>query len=120
MSDGVCCDNRFEIIHKVKEHLIEATNIEMRPEEMAVVDNILFRLWQCGYFDLEKNDASKVIPLPKKASIYRYSLEVFSDNNELVAFDYKDRCWVKLNIENDKVTYTPTEVKNWISRPTKE
>lgn len=48
---GVCGDNRFEIIAKVKEHLIKATNIEMHPEELAQVDNILFRLWQLNYFN---------------------------------------------------------------------
>lgn len=48
---NVCGDNRFEIIAKVKEHLIKATNIEMHPEELAQVDNILFRLWQLNYFN---------------------------------------------------------------------
>lgn len=33
-------DNRFEIIHKVKEHLVKHTNIETQPEEMAVVNSI--------------------------------------------------------------------------------
>ena len=33
MSD-VCGDNRFEIIAKAKEDLIESTNIEMSPDEM--------------------------------------------------------------------------------------
>lgn len=44
-----CEDNRFEIIKKAKDYLLEYTNIESRPEEMAVIDNILFRLWQCGW-----------------------------------------------------------------------
>lgn len=48
--NGVCGDNRFEIIAKVKEHLLKATNIEMHPEKLAQADNILFRLWQLGYF----------------------------------------------------------------------
>lgn len=58
--NGICGDNRFEIIAKVKEHLIEATNIEMCPEELAHVDSILFRLWQLDYFNqskLEKENA---------------------------------------------------------------
>ena len=50
---GVCGDNRFEIIAKVKEHLIKATNIESQPKELEQLDNILFRLWQLGYFNLE-------------------------------------------------------------------
>lgn len=40
MSD-VCGDNRFEIIEAYKKNLIEDTNIESRPDEMAVIDNIL-------------------------------------------------------------------------------
>lgn len=47
--DEVCNDNRFEIIKAAKQRLIEATNIESRPEEMAVLDSILFRLWQMGW-----------------------------------------------------------------------
>ncbi len=42
MSD-ICGDNRFEIIAEYKKQLIEGTNIESCPEEMAVIDSILFR-----------------------------------------------------------------------------
>ena len=47
------CDDRFEIISKAKKHIIEATNIEMSPKEMEVLDNFLFRCWQMGWL---KND----------------------------------------------------------------
>lgn len=47
----ICGDNRFEIISKAKEALIESTNIEDSPEEMAVLDNFLFRCWQMGWLD---------------------------------------------------------------------
>lgn len=50
MSD-ICGDNRFELIEKYKQMLIENTNIEMEKDEMAVIDNILFRLWQMGWLD---------------------------------------------------------------------
>ena len=50
MSD-ICTDNRFELIAKYKAKLIEATNIETSADEMAVIDNILFRLWQMGWLD---------------------------------------------------------------------
>ena len=46
-----CTDNRFELIKKYKERLIEATNIETSKDEMAVIDNILFRFWQMGWLD---------------------------------------------------------------------
>lgn len=49
MNDGICDDNRFEIIEAAKQRLIEATNIEMCPDEMAVLDSILFRMWQMGW-----------------------------------------------------------------------
>lgn len=46
MSGEICTDNRFEIIAAYKKKLIEGTNIQSSPEEMAVIDNILFRFWQ--------------------------------------------------------------------------
>lgn len=39
----VCTDNRFEVIAVYKKMLVERTNIESRPDEMAVIDNVLFR-----------------------------------------------------------------------------
>lgn len=57
--NNICGDNRFELIEKYKKLLVEATNIETSPEEMKVIDTILFRFWQMGWLDkLEK-------PVPK-------------------------------------------------------
>ena len=47
----VCNDNRFELIEKYKQKLIETTNIETSAEEMKTIDNILFRFWQMGWLD---------------------------------------------------------------------
>lgn len=47
----MCGDNRFEIIARAKKALLEGTNIDMCPDEMAVIDNILFRCWQMGWLD---------------------------------------------------------------------
>lgn len=47
----LCTDNRFELIEKYRQRLIEATNIETRPDEMKVLDSILFRFWQMGWLD---------------------------------------------------------------------
>lgn len=44
-------DNRFVLIEKYKQRLIEGTNISDRQEEMAVLDSILFRFWQMGWLD---------------------------------------------------------------------
>lgn len=52
MCDIMCGDNRFELIAKYKQQLIEATNIESSPDEMAVIDDILFRFWQMGWLDI--------------------------------------------------------------------
>lgn len=39
-----CDDDRFELIDKAKRELLECTNIEKSgPEEVAVLDSILFR-----------------------------------------------------------------------------
>lgn len=60
MTYEICGDNRFEVIAKYKAKLIEGTNIETSPDEMAVIDNILFRFWQMGWLDaIEKQ-------IPKK------------------------------------------------------
>lgn len=56
----LCTDNRFELIEKYKQKLIDATNIEMAPDEMAVIDNILFRFWQMGWLDKLDADAVPV------------------------------------------------------------
>lgn len=47
----MCGDNRFEIISRAKKALLEGTNIDMCPDEMAVIDDILFRCWQMGWLD---------------------------------------------------------------------
>lgn len=44
-----CVDNRFKVIKRAKEHLLKATNIDSSPNEMEVLDNILFRCWQMGW-----------------------------------------------------------------------
>lgn len=53
-------DNRYELIGKYKKKLIESTNIETSEDEMKVIDNILFRMWQMGWLDrLEKQEPKK-------------------------------------------------------------
>lgn len=45
----ICGDNRFEIIEAAKKDIIESTNINTDPEEMAVLSRFLFRCWQMGW-----------------------------------------------------------------------
>lgn len=48
---NLCDENRIITIEKAKQALINGTNIEDSPEEMKVLDNILFRCWQMGWLD---------------------------------------------------------------------
>lgn len=57
----LCTDNRFELIEKYKQKLIDGTNIETAQDEMAVIDNILFRFWQMGWLDKLDADAVPVV-----------------------------------------------------------
>ena len=50
MNDALT-DNRFELISKAKKLLIESTNISDSFDEMAVIDDILFRCWQMGWLN---------------------------------------------------------------------
>jgi len=52
----ICDDNRFELIEKYKNKLLEATNIDSSPAEMAVIDEILFRFWQMGWLEILENN----------------------------------------------------------------
>ena len=58
--NSICGDNRFEIIEKAKEMLLNATNIEDSKEEMKVLTNILFRMWQVGLINEEKLEINKL------------------------------------------------------------
>lgn len=70
-----CGDNRFVIIERAKQAMLKSTNIASSPEEMAVLDNILFRCWQLGWlyrFEDEIAQVANYVGLPTK-SIHRIS-----------------------------------------------
>lgn len=86
--NAVCGDNRFEIIAKVKEHLVKATNIEKQPEELKYADNILFRLWQLGYFDsVEKISKLEVENERLKAIILGNEEEISELENQVSSLE---------------------------------
>ena len=58
--NSICGDNRFEIIEKAKEMLLNATNIEDSKEEMKVLNTILFRMWQVDLINEEKLNTNKL------------------------------------------------------------
>lgn len=49
--NAICGDNRFEIIAKAKQDILESTNIQSSEDEMKVLDNFLFRCWQMGWLN---------------------------------------------------------------------
>lgn len=70
--------------------------------------------------ELEWFDAKKVIPLPKRLDMYRYSIEAILSKGDLVCWDFKDKSWKEIVIENNKVIYEPTEITEWTNKPYKE
>ena len=52
----ICGDNRFEIVRKATVDLMKSTNIDSSPDELAVLENILFRAWQMGWLDKYEPD----------------------------------------------------------------
>ena len=53
----ICADKREEVIAKAKQDLLQFTNIDSSPEEMAVLDTFLFRAWQMGWLEeYERNE----------------------------------------------------------------
>lgn len=69
---------------------------------------------------IEWFDAKKVIPVPKRLDMYRYSIEAISSKGDLVCWDFKDKAWKRIVIENNKVIYEPTEITEWTNKPYKE
>lgn len=75
MSD-MCNDNRFELVAKYKAELIESTNIDTSADEMAVIDNILFRMWQIGWLDRLKQPTVDAVPVTRCGRCEYYSNEM--------------------------------------------
>ena len=70
----ICGDNRFEIIETCKNKLIAATNITDCPDEMAVIDSVLYRCWQMGWLPETPEDVlrgAEKIPAEDVAKVVR-------------------------------------------------
>lgn len=103
----MCGDNRFEVIQRAKEHLIESTNIESSPDEMKVLDSFLFRAWQMEW--LRKYD-----PTLKAGKDTNVSSKWVSVDEPPVARpleewheDYGDVLWWKFPIEEPPYVGSP-------------
>lgn len=81
--NNISTDNRFELIEKYKQKLINNTNIESDEKEMAAIDNILFRFWQMGWLDkLEESNAGMTVAEYRECMIKAFHN---ADCDELIA-----------------------------------
>lgn len=72
-------DNRFEIIARAKQALLDSTNIDTSPDEMACLNSFLFRCWQMGWLDKYEKDLVEVVRC-KDCEYYRDSFgETYCD-----------------------------------------
>ena len=97
MSGEICADNRFEIIAAYKKKLVEATNIQASPDEMAVIDNILFRFWQMGWLP----------PIPHGRLIDADVLEDSFEPSDFWNHDAEDNCFAAVCIVHSAPTVIP-------------
>jgi len=75
----VCGDNRFEIIAKAKQAILDATNIDTDAKEMEVLDRFLFRCWQMGWlvkYENKKGDLSPKLKEVIESASHKYVLSV--------------------------------------------
>lgn len=72
MNGAICGDNRFEIIGKAKQAILEETNIKDDKAQMAELDSFLFRCWQMGwlkkYEEKESNEGQALLYAVEKTA----------------------------------------------------
>lgn len=72
MNGAICGDNRFEIIKKAKQAILEETNIKDDKAQMAELDSFLFRCWQMGwlkkYEEKESNEGQALLYAVEKTA----------------------------------------------------
>lgn len=91
MSD-TCTDNRFKIIAEAKKDLLESTNIEMAPDEMAVLDSFLLRCWQMGWL--------------KQYETYTFYID---KDNSYKEHNQEDHVWTKVLRQLEEMKATDEE-----------
>ena len=110
----ICGDNRSEIIAKAKAALVESTNIEDSPEEMAVLDNFLFRCWQMGWLDkyekviLRNNLRDKGADIRQMLTEQELYEQLAEESCELAQAALKK---IRANNGTNPTTLTPKEVE---------
>lgn len=71
MNRAICGDNRFEIIEKAKQAILEETNIKDDKAQMAELDSFLFRCWQMGWlkkYEEESNEGQALLYAVEKTA----------------------------------------------------
>ena len=92
-----CGDNRFEIIQRAKEDLIQATNIEGSQDEMKVLDSFLFRAWQMGWLDKYEPDYKERMKKEYRQLKDRYNkLHAMVVKYEAGTLDFTPTCSLEL------------------------
>ena len=98
----ICGDNRFEIIAKAKEHLLDATNIDTSEDEMKVLDDFLFRCWQMGWLD--RYDEPKDEPQtddPTMDEYYKDHDEFYECDRHVITNDEGERAYNCIGCQTD-------------------
>ena len=92
-----CGDNRFEIIQRAKEDLIQATNIEGSQDEMKVLDSFLFRALQMGWLDKYEPDYKERMKKEYRQLKDRYNkLHAMVVKYEAGTLDFTPTCSLEL------------------------
>lgn len=115
---NICGDNRFEIIRKAKEALIESTNISEDPDEMKVLNRFLFRCWQMGWldkYDVPDTNVGEWIPcserLPDNADNYLCTMQVASEAIGKIIivghFNGKSKTWTDDSKHKKTIAWMP-------------
>ena len=79
MNRAICGDNRFEIIEKAKQAILEETNIKDDKAQMAELDSFLFRCWQMGWlkkYEEEESNEGKALLYAVEKTAERTKREV--------------------------------------------
>lgn len=103
---NTCDDNMFEAIARAKEELISATNIEDSPDEMAVIDSVLFRFWQMGWLDAKDKVRSLKEENEKLRKLVMYMHRCYVRGHDWGPFGapekaFVEQCMRELGIEAD-------------------
>ena len=80
MNGAICGDNRFEIIEKAKQAILEETNIKDDKAQMAELDSFLFRCWQMGWLKKYDQDNEGKTAERTKKEVIEKAVEWLSNN----------------------------------------